>query len=247
MQLFGVRSPWAYVPPGVVLWAGTYLAGVHPTLAGVVIGMLTPVRAWLGVEHYFSYSENSVARYREQPAFDERQLLPELDAIRVVRREAISPLDGLQHALHGWVAYAIMPLFALANAGVPLGNAVFDEAGIRVFAGVSLGLVLGKPIGVMGISWLTARLGVTALPTGIGYRQLSLVGVVAGIGFTMALFVAQLAFPAGAMLETAKLAIICGSVLAALLSLAGGRLALAGAPHPLAAKTESEAEASTST
>ena len=246
LRLFGARSPWAYVPPGVVLWAGTYLAGIHPTLAGVVIGMLTPVRAWLGAEHYFEYSASSVARYREQPAFDERQLLPELDAIRLARREAVSPLDALQHALHGWVAYAIMPLFALANAGVPLGNAVFDEAGIRVFVGVSLGLVLGKPIGVMGISWLTARLGVTALPTGIGYRQLSLVGVVAGIGFTMALFVAQLAFPAGALLETAKLAIICGSVGAALLSLVGGRFALSGAPHPLAAKTDSEAEASTS-
>ena len=138
-----------------------------------------------------------------------------------------------------------MPLFALANAGVPLGNAVFDEAGIRVFAGVSLGLVLGKPIGVLGVSWLTARLGITALPTGIGYRQLSLVGVVAGIGFTMALFVAQLAFPGGALLETAKLAIICGSVGAALLSLVGGRLALSATPHPLAAKTDSEAEAST--
>ena len=245
LRLFGVRSPWAYVPPAVVLWAGTYLAGIHPTLAGVVIGMLTPVRAWLGVEHFFERSAGSVARYREQPAFDERQLLPELDAIRLAQREAISPLDGLQHALHGWVAYAIMPLFALANAGVPLGNAVFDEAGIRVFAGVSLGLVLGKPIGVLGVSWLTARLGITALPTGIGYRQLSLVGVVAGIGFTMALFVAQLAFPGGALLETAKLAIICGSVGAALLSLVGGRLALSATPHPLAAKTDSEAEAST--
>jgi NhaA family Na+:H+ antiporter len=172
--------------------------------------------------------------------------LPELDAIRVARREAVSPVDGLQHALHGWVAYAIMPLFALANAGVPLGNAVFDAAGMRVFWGIALGLVVGKPVGVLGLSWLTNRLGLTALPTGIGYRPMSLVGVVAGIGFTMSLFVAQLAFPSGALLETAKLAIICGSAGAALLSVLAGRVLLAARPDPRAARSESEAEASTS-
>jgi Na+:H+ antiporter, NhaA family len=212
----GVRSAWAYVLPGAVVWAGMYVGGIHPTLAGVVLGLLTPVRPW---------------------------------------REVVSPVDSLQHALHRWVAFGIMPLFALANAGVPLGHAELDTAGLRVFWGVSLGLVLGKPVGIVALSWLTTRLGLTALPTGIGYRQLSVVGIVAGIGFTMALFVAQLAFPpgaeasgvdaSGALLETSKLAIIAGSAVAAVLSVVAGRFLLSARPAPGQARSEAEAEAST--
>jgi NhaA family Na+:H+ antiporter len=246
LQLVGARSPWAYVAPASLIWVGMYVAGIHPTLAGVVVGLLTPPRAWLGVDQYFARSASSASRYRAEPAQDPRRLVPELHALRLSSREAISPLDGLQRALHGWVAFGVMPLFALANAGVPLGNAVFDATGWRVFLGVSLGLVLGKPIGIVTLSWLTTRLGLTALPAGIGYRQLLLVGIVAGIGFTMALFVAQLAFPSGALLETSKLAIICGSALAALLAVLAGRFLLAARPHPLQARTEAEAEASTS-
>jgi NhaA family Na+:H+ antiporter len=117
LQLCGVRSPWAYVPAAFVLWAGCHVAGIHPTLAGVAVGLLTPVRAWLGAEHFVFRTLGRLERYRAQALFDARSLLPELDALRLARREAISPVDGLQHALHGWVAYGIMPLFALANAG----------------------------------------------------------------------------------------------------------------------------------
>jgi NhaA family Na+:H+ antiporter len=251
-QLAGVRSPWAYVLPGAVVWTGMYLGGIHPTLAGVVLGLLTPVRAWFGAAHFFERVESGVERYRNRALGDERWLLHELDQSRLAQREAVSPVDALQHALHRWVAYGIMPLFAFANSGVPLGNAELDAVGLRVFLGVSLGLVLGKPIGILCLSWLTTRLGVTALPRGIGYRQLAVVGIVAGIGFTMALFVAQLAFPPGeqasrALLETSKLAIISGSVVAALLGVVAGRLLLATRPVPGEAQTEAEAEASTTT
>jgi len=249
-QLLGLRSPWAYVVPGAVIWTGMYVGGIHPTLTGVLVGLLTPVRAWFGADHFFARSASGIERFQSASLRDERQLLHELDETRLARREAVSPLDGLQHALHRWVAYGIMPLFALANAGVPLGHAELDGVGLRVFFGVSLGLVVGKPLGIVAISWLTTRLGVTALPTGIGYRQLWLVGIVAGIGFTMALFVAQLAFPPGAqpseaLLETSKLAIICGSVVAALLAVAAGRFLLAPRLAAGAARSEAEAEAST--
>ncbi len=245
MQWAGVRSPWAYVVPAGVMWMGTYEAGIHPTLAGVAIGLLTPVRAWFGIEQYFAHSVRSVERYRASSALGQKLPLAELDALQLVQREAISPVDRMQHALHGWVAYGIMPLFALANAGVPLNRAVFDASGLRVFFGVSVGLVVGKPVGVLALSWLTERAGLTALPAGIGYRQMSLVGIVAGVGFTMALFVAQLAFPTGALLETAKLAIVCGSVVAALLSVVAGRVLLAPQPEALGARSAAEAEAST--
>lgn len=248
----GVRSAWAYLLPGAVIWAGMYFGGIHPTLAGVVLGLLTPARPWLGAAFFFARSAQGVERYQSSVFADERLLLHELDESRRAQREAVSPVDSLQHALHRWVAYGIMPLFALANAGVPLGHAELDTAGLRVFWGVSLGLVLGKPIGILCLSWLTTRLGVTALPTGIGYRQLGVVGIVAGIGFTMALFVAQLAFPPGAhpsaaLLETSKLAIITGSAVAAVLSVVAGRFLLSTQPEPGQAQSEAEAEASTTT
>ncbi len=242
----GVRSPWAYVVPAAIIWSGAYWLGIHPTLAGVVVGLLTPARAWLGVERFILHTERSAERYRDEGIREERELLPHLDELRSARREAVSPVESLEHALHGWVAFGIMPLFALANAGVPLGRAVFDAAGLRVFAGVGLGLVLGKPLGILAFCWITKRLGVTALPTGVGVRELSLVGVVAGIGFTMALFVAQLAFPPGAILETAKLAIISGSALSALLAFAAARVLVRGPVISGAARSEEDAERGTS-
>ncbi len=203
----GLRSPWLYVAPGIVLWSGLCVSGVHPTLAGVVLGLLTPVRAPRGAE---------------------------------------STAERLQRALHPWVAYGIMPLFALGNAGVSLGGgARAASEGGRVLAGVMLGLVLGKPIGVLGAAWLTTRLGLCALPRGVRWRDVAVVAVAAGIGFTMALFIAQLAFGPGARLATAKLGILCASGLAALFALALGRAVLPRATPGGAAESAAAAEAST--
>lgn len=245
MQIVGVRSPWKYTVPGVVMWSGLYMAGVHPTLVGVVLGLMTPVQAWLGVERFLSRAVQSFERFRHTEVQDERAILPHLDELNVARREAVSPVERLQHALHGWVAFGIMPLFAFANAGVPLGQASFDGDALRVFLGIVVGLMFGKPIGIAGLSWLMGRVGVVSLPAGVGYSHVAFVGSVAGIGFTMSLFIAQLAFDPGVLLETAKLAIIAGSVGAAVLSALAGRVCLRAALPPDAAVTEAAAEAST--
>ena len=245
LQIFGARSPWLYVLPSGVMWAGAHTAGVHPTLVGVAVGFMTPVRAWLGVERFLSRASENVEGFRGLGTLDEQALLPHLDELNAARREAVSPVERLQRALHPWVAFGIMPLFAFANAGVPLGTATFEGDGSRVFAGIALGLILGKPIGITLLSWATERAGLVALPSGVRWSHVGLVGTVAGIGFTMALFVAQLAFEPGPILETAKLAIISGSVGAALLSVVVGRVVLS-APVPLgAADTDEAAEAST--
>jgi NhaA family Na+:H+ antiporter len=139
-----------------------------------------------------------------------------------------------------------MPLFAFANAGVPLGQVSFDGDATWVFIGVALGLIVGKPIGILGLSWLGVRSGVAALPKAVHWAQISVVGMVGGIGFTMALFLAELAFPSGPLLETAKLAILCGSGCAGALSLVLGYRILRNASESGAATTDSEAEASTS-
>jgi Na+:H+ antiporter, NhaA family len=245
MQKVGVRSPWAYVVPATVVWVGAYRTGIHPTIAGVVIGLLTPVRAWLGIGRFFDRAKTTVARIENTDMEDEKAMLPELDKLNAARREAVSPVETLQHALHGWVAFGIMPLFAFANAGVEIGRGGFEGAGLRVFCGVVIGLVLGKPLGIFLVSWLSVRMRIAKLPTGIQWRHVAIIGTVAGIGFTMAIFVAQLAFATGALLEGAKLAILSSSALAAIFALLAGRFFLSAAHHAEAARSEAEAESST--
>lgn len=245
MQLLGLRSPWAYVVPAIVVWAGAYSAGIHPTLAGVVVGLMTPVRAWLGPERFVAQTLENVEQLRQRDGMTEQEVLPHLDAVEAARREAVSPVERIQHALHGWVAWGIMPLFALVNAGVPLSGVSLDGDRWRIFAGVSLGLLVGKPLGILAISWAATRSGLARLPSGVGFPQLGLVGTVAGIGFTMALFIAQLAFPAGPLLETAKLAVLVGSGASAVLGLVVGRLVLRAPVDARAAPSEAAAEAST--
>jgi Na+:H+ antiporter, NhaA family len=245
MQVFGVRNPWAFVPPSAIVWAGAYAAGIHPTLAGVAVGLMTPVRAWFGREGFIEHADASVAAVREHDDGDERALLPHLEHLNKARREAVSPVERLQHALHGWVAFGAMPLFALANAGVSLGNASFTGESWLVFLGVAVGLVLGKPLGILAFSWLATRLGIAALPRGITWLQVGVVGVVAGIGFTMSIFIAALAFPTGTNLETAKVGILIGSGIAAVLAYGFGRMVLPPSSPAGAAVTAAEAEAST--
>lgn len=226
MQVLGVRSPWAYVLPAAVVWAGAYAAGIHPTLAGVAVGFLTPVRAWFGKEGFIEHADVSVDAIRNHEGKDERSLLPHLARLDRARREAVSPVDRIQHALHGWVAFGVMPLFALANAGVSFGSASFSGESLLVFLGVGSGLVLGKPLGILGFSWMATRAGIAALPRGIGWPQVVVVGAVSGIGFTMSIFIASLAFIAGANLETAKVGILVGSGIAAVVAYGLGRMIL---------------------
>jgi NhaA family Na+:H+ antiporter len=157
----------------------------------------------------------------------------------------VSPAESLIHTLHPWVAFGIMPIFALANAGVSVGGTALDATGLRVMASVAIGLVLGKPAGILFASWITVRLGLSHLPTGVTWRQITVLGVVAGIGFTMALFIAELAFESPALLGAAKLGVLAASGAAAVLSMLLGRMLLAPSHAPSAAPTADEAEAST--
>ena len=245
LQLFGVRSPLVYVAPGITVWVGAYVGGIHPALAGVIVGLMTPANAWFGAENFLDQTEARVHSLRSSGIPDQRELLPHLDSLQLANREAVSPVDRLQHLLHGWVAFGVMPLFAFANAGVPLGEISLRGDSMWMFLGVAIGLAAGKPVGILGLSWLAVRSGVAALPSGVKWSHVSVIGIVSGIGFTMALFIAQLAFPAGPLLETAKLAILCGSALAATVSLFAGSRVLSTNMKAGAATTDVEAETST--
>jgi NhaA family Na+:H+ antiporter len=199
LRRLGVRAKLVYVLPALVTWGGTYAAGVHPTIAGVALGLVTPIT----VPAETNDSEGGAA--------------------------AISPGEELIHALHPWVAFGIMPLFALANAGVVFGGFTADRVSLGVAGGVVLGLVVGKPLGVALTTALVLRLGLGQLPAGLSRRHVVLAGIVAGVGFTMALFVAELAFPEGALLDAAKLGVLVASAAAGVLTLVVGRFAL---PRP---------------
>lgn len=248
LQALGVRNAWVYVPAGAVLWAGVLAGGVHPTIAGVITGLLTPARAWFGVRGFLDASRAHLDELEQRcahPGATAHDLAEPLDAIRRAHREAVSPVERLEHALHPWVAYAIMPIFALANAGVDLGGLDLG-ASPGVLLGITLGLVVGKPLGVVLACWLAVKLRLASLPRGVDWKGVTVVGVVAGIGFTMALFIAALAFPASpALHSTAKLAVLIASATAAVIALIAGRALLPLAPAPGAAQTADEAEAST--
>lgn len=188
MQRLGLRGWLAYALAGAVIWAGLHKAGIHPTLAGVILGLLTPPRPRAG------------------------QAADQAAGARV------------QRALHTPVNLGVMPLFALANAGVALGGLTFgDPLVAHVGLGVTLGLWLGKPVGVWLACRLLVALRVCVLPQGVTWSGITLVALLAGIGFTMAIFMAGLSFTSPAWLAAAKLGVLLGSTLAAVGGLLWGR------------------------
>lgn len=248
MQRLGVRSKVAYVAPALVAWAGIYLAGVHPTIAGVIVGLLTPVRAWLGPEGFVGGLQEELDRLNASgpSAAAPLELEQSLRRVDAASREALSPSESLVAALHPWVAFGIMPLFALANAGVSLSGLQLDAASWHVASGVAVGLVIGKPVGVLTAIGLALRLRVGKLPAGLDLSHLIVLGVVAGVGFTMSLFIAQLAFHAdGTHLAAAKLGVLTASGAAAVLGLLLGRALLSSGEAEGAARSADEAESAT--
>jgi NhaA family Na+:H+ antiporter len=247
MQRLGVRSKLAYVVPSVVAWAGIYASGIHPTIAGVIIGLVTPVRAWLGPDGFVVGVRKELDHLVQATpsALSSHELAETLRNVDVARREAMSPAESLIETLHPWVAFGIMPVFALANAGVAVSGGSLDATSWRVVTAVAIGLIIGKPIGILLASWLTLRLRIGTLPVGMTARHLVVLGVVAGVGFTMALFISQLAFTDVKLLAAAKIGVLAASGGAAVLGLILGRLLLAPVGVAGAAQTADEAESST--
>jgi Na+:H+ antiporter, NhaA family len=226
-NLAGVRKPWAYALVGVLLWAAVLQSGVHATVAGVMLAFTIPARTRIDEAEFLERSEESIRRFDRAldpalPGLAARVLTNNesqeaLHALEQLTEAAQPPLHRLEHGLHGLVAFGIMPLFALANAGVTLGGDVGAALASPVTLGIILGLVLGKPIGITLTSWLAVRAGAAAKPEGVRWASLHAVSWLGGIGFTMSLFVANLAFTgagAGALLDAAKLGILSASLVA---------------------------------
>jgi len=223
-----VRNYSVYFLAGGLIWLAAYFSGVHATIAAVALGFLTPARPLDPVAARRDYVQGGVSlleRFGDLIEGEEdhgghaRHDL----ARRVSRaaRSTLSPLDELTNLLHPWVALFIMPVFALVNAGVPIDASTLGEpVPLRIALGVALGLVLGKPIGITLFAWLAVKLGLCELPRGVGWAHVVGAGLLAGIGFTVALFVASLAFEAPAYVAGSKVGILAGSALATVLGIA---------------------------
>ncbi|RZL07951.1 MAG: Na+/H+ antiporter NhaA [Rubrivivax sp.] len=227
MQWLGVGSALPYVVPGAILWLGLLQTGAHPTLAGVVLGLMTPVLPGRLRERPLDLAAAALAALRDPARDAAAGPMPAVDPLRQLRiaqREMTAPVTRVQMALHPWVAYCVMPLFALANAGVSLGGGGLDSppAAQSVMLGTMVALFAGKPLGVVLASWLAVRLRLCMLPPGVDWNGVGLVGVLAGIGFTMSIFIATLAFDDPALLNAAKLGVLSASGTAALAGLVWG-------------------------
>jgi Na+/H+ antiporter NhaA len=216
LQRIHVRANPVYIALGVALWLATYEAGVHPTIAGVTLGILTPVVPFQRPRAVSDEAERIAEATIDDPE------PPDVDAhlwfrLAWLSREAVSPLARVEHLLLPWSSFVIVPLFALANAGVELSvDAVGAAVTSPITIGVVLGLVAGKLIGITGASWLALRVGVGRLPRNVAMRDVAGAAGVAGIGFTVALFVAELAFDDALLQDEAKIGILVGSVIAGL-------------------------------
>jgi NhaA family Na+:H+ antiporter len=211
MQWLGVRQVSAYWVAGFVCWAFLHESGIHPTIAGVALGLLTPVKAWVDetrFDHFLAWARQSMG----SPDEEDEQPKPEAMRRTLARaaRESISPQRRLENAVHPWSAFVVLPLFALANAGVPVSTAnIYEPITLATIAG----LVLGKPLGIFVFSWGAVALGMARKPGDLRWPHILGAGLLCGIGFTMALFIANLAFEGGA-LESAKLGILLASLIA---------------------------------
>jgi NhaA family Na+:H+ antiporter len=212
----GVRGVPLYTLLGVGIWFGFHESGVHATIAGVILGLLTPAQPWVseGLLSQFVHKLGGFLQGDSSRVAHERQAV--LRSVERAARETISPLERLETALHPWVGFVIMPLFAFANAGVPIEVGAFTES---VAVAVVVGLGVGKPLGIVLFSWIAVRAGLAKLPDGVSWGILAAGGVLAGIGFTMSLFIAGLALT-DRLLDAAKIGILSGSALCAVLGMA---------------------------
>lgn len=217
----GVARPSIYLGLGVVLWLAFVQSGIHASVAGVALAMTIPARTRVHEQDFLFAARSAIDEFEKacQPGETVLTNRAQQEAIEALENDAEavqSPLLTLERRLHGFVAFLIMPLFALANAGVNLRTGLFESLSVPVFAGVLLGLVLGKPIGITLFAWLAVRFSMAVLPAETSWRALHGVAWLGGIGFTMSLFIAALAFEGAALLESAKLGILAASLLAGL-------------------------------
>ncbi len=211
MAVVGVRGFPLYFLVGGLTWLAVDASGVHATITGVVLGLMTPARRWVSDERLYAILNRVIAHPAGDEGSGDTRDRGTLQVAEIAARETLSPVERLEIALHPWVGFVIVPLFAFANAGLPMS---FSNLGSSLTVAVFIAFTLGKPIGVLTFSWLAVRTGIAIRPPELSWRVLAGGGVLAGIGFTMALFIANRALP-DSLIDSAKLGIFLASVCSA--------------------------------
>jgi NhaA family Na+:H+ antiporter len=219
MNRWHVYRHLPYAVLGIVLWFCLHEAGVHATLAGVILAVVTPTRPPANLRALMAQAQTIIQAeraYGGEAAFRHGPSEPVLRALDTIHDRIESPASKLLRALVPWSSYAVLPIFALANAGIVWSPDIL-EGHARLVLGIVVGLVLGKPAGIFLAAWLVVRSGIADKPASYTWRQLAGAGALGGIGFTMSLFIADLAFPVPADFTAAKVAIFLASVVAGVL------------------------------
>ncbi len=215
----GIVHTMFFALVGAAVWLAFLQSGIHTTVAGVLIAATIPTRVQINTFHFLERGRSLLRRFETgggsgpdvPPSSVQRAAVHDLE---LACQDVESPLQRIEHELHPWVALGIMPLFALANAGIILDGNAADSLAEPVTLGVLLGLLIGKPLGIFGFAWLLARSGLSPLPAGLVWRHILGAALLGGIGFTMALFITSLAFSDSELIAEAKLGILIGSIAA---------------------------------
>lgn len=217
LNRLGVRRIPVYVFVGILVWFAFLASGIHPTISGVLLGLLTPASAWIGDRAFLDVVKALPEKWKQEfePKDDHHHHGNHVSHLIDTARETVPPLERLEIALHPWVAFFIMPLFALANAGVPY---VTEALTAPVSVAVALGLVFGKPVGILLFSWLGVRFFGARLPEGVNWKTVGGAGVLCGVGFTMSIFISGLALD-DELLVVGKVGTLMGSAISAIAGL----------------------------
>jgi NhaA family Na+:H+ antiporter len=218
MRRLGFRSTLAYVLPAVVFWVAMLKSGVHATIAGVILGAITPAKSSGRKSTFVETMRATLPDVRDSLDREESERSEVMiGRIEELARQTESPLERLERMVHPWTSYLVLPLFALVNAGVALSAEFIRQAlTSSVTLGVMLGLVVGKVVGVTGFAWLSVRLGWATMPGGVAWPHITGAGLIGGVGFTVSLFITGLAFSDKMLIEEAKVGVLAASLIAAL-------------------------------
>ena len=215
----GINHLGVYAVLGVAVWLAVFESGVHGTIAGVLVAMAIPSRAWINPSAFLTRSRQLLDEFERSCRIAPSILTNETQqgvarAVEQLSMQVETPMTKLEHRLNPWVAFGILPIFALANAGIPVLSGLGAALTNPVTWGVVAGLVVGKPVGIMLFSWVAVRAGAAMRPRTVEWSHIAAVGFLSGIGFTMSLFITELSFKAGPTADAARVGILLASIVA---------------------------------
>ena len=219
LNLKGVKSLWPYLILGVALWVYIHAIGIHATIAGVLLALAIPISSKIEERDFIENSKKAIDEFEKNidaiPILNHHQI-DALENIAYGYDRVQNPLVKLEHQLHGFSAFFIMPLFAFSNAGVLIDFGSVS-AHLAIVLGVVFGLILGKPAGIFAFTWLATKLGLVKKPDTLSWGEIVAVGFLGGIGFTMSIFITHLAFVDAQIIDAVKLGVFAASTIAAVI------------------------------